>query len=108
MLGRLSARQWPPKPHKIPITLNLGKETVSLLKNIDVELVNFYDEVVNNSAKNAKNGEFHWVCENVKSFDLSFYLPISIMNFPDQKIQNVLIMLNGINEIQHIHYSCLH
>lgn len=104
-LARLSARQWPPKSHKFPITFNLGKETVGILKSIDVKLVDFYNNVVNKSLEKASNGEFHWVCKNVKSFDLSFYVPLNIMNFPHHKIQNLLIMLNGLNEIQHIHYS---
>jgi len=104
-LARLSARQWPPKSHKFPITFNLGSETVGILKNIDVKLVKFYNDIVNNSLKKAKKREFHWVCENVKSFDLSFYIPMNVMNLPHQKIQNVLIMLNGLNEIENIHYS---
>lgn len=104
-LARLSARQWPPKSHKFPVTFNLDKETVGILKNIDVKLVKFYNKIVNNSLKEAKKGKFHWVCENAKTFDLSFYVPMNVMNLPHQKIQNVLIMLNGLNEIEHIHYS---
>jgi hypothetical protein len=103
--ARLSARQWPPKSHKFPATFYLGKETVGILKNINVNFVDFYDKIVNDSIEKAKNEKFHWVCENMKSFDLSFYIPMQIMNSPDQKIKNVLIMLNDLNEIRHIHYS---
>ncbi|MBI4743647.1 MAG: alpha/beta hydrolase [Actinobacteria bacterium] len=104
-LGRLGARQWPPKSHKFPITFSLDKETMGLLKNINVKLVRFYDEVVNSSQEKARKNEFHWVCEHVKSFDLSFYVPLNAVSLPLQKIQNLLIMLNGLNEIEHIHYS---
>lgn len=102
--SRHGARQWPPQPHKYPVTFSLG-ETVGILKDINVNMLNYYETTVRKSAELDGSDEFHWVCRGVKSFDLSFYVPLNVMSVGDEKIQEVVIMFNGLNEIANRHYA---
>lgn len=102
--GRLGARSWPPRAHKFPVTFNLGKESTGVLKSVKVELLGYYKKALRAQKQRTPN-QFRWVCDHVREFDLSFYIPIDVMNMPGHKIRHVVIMVNGLNEIAHLHYG---
>ena len=97
--SRLGARAWPPRCHKYPITFSRSNETIGLLKSVSVDLSEYYKRIYSkyNSYKNGNRS--HWVCDQLKTFDLSFYLPINILGTSNQKVNTVVIMINGLNEI---------
>lgn len=103
--ARAGARAWPPRPHAFPVTFNLGKETTGLLKGIKVQLLPYYQEILDKHRGNRKSGKSHWVCDHVEQFDISFYVPHDAMQIPDNRLDHIVIMVNGLNEIDHIHYA---
>jgi pimeloyl-ACP methyl ester carboxylesterase len=79
-------------------------EHTGVVKSIKVELTKYYSTLVNES-RGKKDDEFHWWCGHNEEFDLSIYIPLEVMNHPNRKLSNVLVMVNGLNETHHIHYS---
>ncbi len=94
---RSGPRSWPPKPHKDPIAFNAGQEATGLLKAISVKLLPYYQTLLDR-----RDGV--WTCDQVREFDLSFYVPLDILDRRTARIHNIVIMVNGLNEIRHVHY----
>lgn len=102
---RIGARAWPPKIHKFPITFSQGNEAVGLLKSVSVDLSKYYNDTLERSRNLRSMKKSHWVCEQLEKFDLSFYLPIHVLSTPSQKLNTIVIMINGLNEITHVNFA---
>lgn len=89
-------RLWPSRPHCLPVVFKTGNETIGLLKSIKPSFSNYYSQLVNKPTL--------WEIGNCFYFDCSFYFPHQIMTCVDEKVDNVLVMLNGLNEIYNNHY----
>jgi pimeloyl-ACP methyl ester carboxylesterase len=90
-------RAWPPIPHKDPVTFNAGQEAVGILKSVTVELLPQFQDLLQPGSV--------WTCDQLREFDLSFYVPLDIFNRKDATMSDVLIMVNGLNEVNYIHYA---
>lgn len=95
---RSGPRSWPPKPHRDPVAFNAGQEATGILKSITVTLLPHYQKILDQRDR-------VWTCDHVREFDLSFYVPLDILDRRKARIDNVVIMLNGLNEISHLHYN---
>lgn len=92
-------RKWPPKPHKYPVVFKLGNETTGLLKSVN------HDQLESYNKNKKKRKKVIWETDHCFNFDVSFYLHHDIINSQTKKVNDFIIMLNGLNEIHNSHYS---
>lgn len=95
---RAGPRSWPPTSHKYPVAFNAGQEATGILKSIAVTLLPYYQKMLDRRDR-------VWTCDHVREFDLSIYVPLDLLDRRKARINNVVIMLNGLNEVSHLHYS---
>lgn len=89
-------RNWPPKSHRMPVIFKLGNETTGILKNVVARISNYYQKMLEDT---------FFETRHCFDFDVSFYFPHHITSSEDLKVDNFLIMLNGLNEIHNYHFA---
>ena len=97
-------RPWPPTPHRLPVTANVGRETTAMSKSRKVTLLDFYRRQLEEN-RGKQESEFHWVYDALEEFDLTFYASLDVMNMPEKRMDNLVVLVNGLNEIDYIHFS---
>lgn len=95
-------RIWPPQPHRFPVAFKLGNETTGVLKSVSARPSSYYEGRLQEARR--RGGTF-FETDHCFNFDCSFYFPHQVTGSPSRTVNNVLIMLNGLNEIHNVHFA---
>lgn len=89
-------RPWPPRSHHLPAVFESGNEVVGLLKRVKFEPSKYFEDRLSTTV---------FEVGHCFDFDASFYFGNHLLNSEDKKVEDVVVMLNGLNEINNAHFS---
>jgi len=90
-------RTWPPKSHRYPTVFKPGDDASGILKSVTPDLTEYF--------RAALSKDTFFETEHCFDFDVSFYFPNRVIAGPDQKVDSIIVMINGLNEIHNYHFN---
>lgn len=91
------SRTWPPRSHRYPTVFKPGDDASGLLKQVTPTLSQHFADLL-------ARGTF-FETHHCFDFDASFYFPNRVIAGPDRKVDSVIVMINGLNEIHNYHFN---